>query len=308
MSSPIEKTGSNSNDLNIYIPRIGNNHTEETIKYIFRNQAIGLVDYADFVAKKDPETKTILFYSAFIRLTEWNPDGYMYNLLIVEKDNKLHVSHNEFWIILPAKTTISRSKINTHQLVAYTDELFVKVEAIEKSVTETMTISSDYFKTLLQKSQAQANQIDQLMKIVQIQADQLLHINDVLFKNQVEETRPRALTIEDLSQDVEEVNCEQLHFHSTACEEELKAEKKIPSYCDDECFFFKPLQNHIETTSPVNKKADIISGRFSLNIDDVLESVVKGIGITKEEAKKQLEKEIANTTKAKSSRQFCGNE
>ena len=92
------------------------------------------------------------------------------------------ISPFEFWVLLPAKTMISRSKVNTHQLVAYTDELFVKVGEIEKNVAENMNISSEHFKNLLAKSEAQEAQIDKLMKIVQIQAEQLERINEVLFE------------------------------------------------------------------------------------------------------------------------------
>ena len=173
----VEKIG--VNNLDLYIPRINEKYTEDEIKFMFADMAIGLVDYVDFVATKDPETKELKFYSAFLRLREWNPDSYWYNRIIVEKLNKIQVSRSEFWIVLPAKTPLSRSKVNTHQLAAYTDELYVRVEAIEKSAVENVTVSSTHFQNLLAKSEEQAKQIEKLMKIVQIQADQLTHINSL---------------------------------------------------------------------------------------------------------------------------------
>jgi hypothetical protein len=317
------------NNLDLYIPRINERYSEDEVKFIFADMGIGMVDYVDFVATKDPETKQVKYYSAFLRLREWNPYRDWYNMIIVEKLNRIQISRTEFWVILPAKTPLSRSKVNTHQLAAYTDELYVRVEAIEKSAAENITVSSTHFQNLLAKSEAQAAQIDQLMKIVQIQAEQLARINDVLFENQVEETaaRPRALTIEDLREDsgneFDGFKCKvcsdlfdtekQLYFHSSVCKkeqttvEQVKAEQKSPTYCDDECFFFKPL-NFVDTTTPKQKKADIISGSFSVDIEEVLGPVAKSMGLTREQVRKGLEKEWADSQRASSSRNYCGNE
>jgi len=98
----VEKVG--INNLDIYIPRIDEKHNEQDVKNLFLNYGIGLVDYVDFVATKEQETKQIKFYSAFLKLTEWNPDGYWYNQIMVEKQNKIQISPFEFWVILPAKS------------------------------------------------------------------------------------------------------------------------------------------------------------------------------------------------------------
>ena len=312
----IGKIGVNS--LDIYIPRINENYTEDQIKYIFADMGIGIVSYVDFVATKDPETKQIKYYSAFLRLAEWHPDGYWYNKLMVEQQNKIEISKFEFWIILSAKTPLSRSKVNTHQLAAYTDELYVRVEAIEKSAVENVTVSSTHFQNLLAKSEAQAAQIDQLLRIVAEQSKQLSRINSHLFPEQ-SETRERTLTIEDLdSEEWAPSKCEicgdefdeekQLGFHSTVCkpEEQPKSEEKPIVYCDDECFFLKPL-NITDTTTKKQKKADIMSGTITFDLEDVLGPVAKSKGITKEEARKGIEKEWADSQRAKSSRNICGN-
>jgi hypothetical protein len=306
------------NNLDIYIPKINEKYTEEQVKYIFADMGIGMVSYVDFVATKDPETKQIKFYSAFMRLLEWNPDGYWYNKLMVEKQNKIQITISEFWIILPAKTMLSRTKVNTHQLSAYTDELYVRVEAIEKKSVENITVSSTHFQNLLAKSEAQASQIDQLLKIVAEQSKQLNRINSVLFQEE-SATRERALTIEDLEpEEWTTINCEicgqefdeekQLGFHSEVCKpkEQPKPEEKPIVYCDDECFFLKPL-NITDTTTKKQKKADIMSGSFTFDLEDVLGPVAKSMGITREEARKGIEKEWADSQRAKSSRNFCGN-
>ncbi len=290
-----EKIG--ANNLDIYIPKINENHTEHDIKCVFANMGIGMVSHVDFVATKDSETKQIKFYSAFLKLTEWHPNGYWYNLLMVEKQNKIEISKFEFWIILPANTSISRSKVNTHQLAAYTDELYVKVEAVEKSVT----INSTHFQNLLAKSEAQAAQINQLLKIVAEQSNQITQINNLIFQGEPEQ-KPRSLTIKNLEVLVP-VQCDN---NFDAQKEETKPEEKPIVYCEDECFFMKPL-NITDTTTPKQKKADIQSGTFSFNLEDVLGPVSKSIGITKEETKRGFEKEWANTNRAKTSKNICGN-
>jgi len=307
----VEKVG--INNLDIYIPRIDEKHSEQDVKNLFLNYGIGLVDYVDFVATKESETKQIKYYSAFLKLTEWNPNGYWYNQIMVEKQNKIQISPFEFWVILPAKNMISRSKVNTHQLAAYTDELFVRVGEIEKNVSENMNISSEHFKNLLAKSEAQAAQIDKLMKIVEIQAKQLERVNEILFEKKDEEisSRPRALTIEDLNQDEDQIICDkcsmefdtekQLHFHNSVCKNEsLKID-------DDDCFLSKPIVFH-NFTEIADPKRDIIRGSFTIDLDDILGPVAKSLGISREQAEKELEKEIANSKRAVSSRNYCGNE
>jgi hypothetical protein len=308
----VEKIG--ANNLDIYIPRISEKYSEDEVKFMFANMGMALVEYVDFVATKDTETKEIKFYSAFLRIKEWNPDGYWYNKIIVEKQNKIQISISEFWIILLAKTPLSRSKVNTHQLAAYTDELFVRVEAIEKNIPENITVTSTHFQNLLAKSESQASQIDQLMKIVAEQSNQLSRINSLLFQEQPE-TKLRSLTIEDLeSEELSPVVFEtqkQLNSHSTVCvpKEESKPEKKPIIYCEDECFFLKPL-NITENTkqrSPINPKADIISGSFTFNIDDIVAPVAKSMGVTEKEVRKGLEKEWVDSQRVKSSKNICGN-
>jgi hypothetical protein len=312
----VEKIG--MNNLDLYIPRISENHSEDKIKIVFADMCIGIVSYVDFVAIKDPETKEIKFYSAFLRLTEWHPDGFWFNKIIVEKQNKIQVTRSEFWITLPAKTPLSRSKVNTHQLAAYTDELYVRVEAIEKGATENITVSSTHFQNLLAKSEAQAIQIDQLLKIVAEQSNQLVRINDVLFQEEPKKIRTLSIDNGDLwvAEDLTPISCgicsktftkTQIDFHSMFCKqkEQAKPEKKPVVFCDDECFFMKPL--NITDTTKHNSNLDITSGTFTFDIEDVLGPVAKSFGITSEEVRKGLNAEFANSKRAKSSINYCGN-
>jgi hypothetical protein len=320
----VEKIG--VNNLDIYIPRIGESFGEDEIKFIFADMGIGMVNYVDFVATKDPETKQIKFYSAFLRLLEWNPDGYWYKKIIEEKRNKIQISASEYWVILPAKTPLSRSKVNTHQLAAYTDELFVKMEAVEKSVTENMTISSVQFNTLLSKFEEQSTQIqyqkqqiEHLLRVVENQNKRINNIDEFLLAKQSEEAEEEEqpiLTLADLEDETDSYGCEncgtvldtqkQLHFHSTVCKEETQ-QQETPVYCDDECFFLKPLSDTVKRSIPTKPKLGIMSGTFSMDIEDVLGPVAKSMGITREEVREGLKKEFAKSSRAKSSKNFCGN-
>lgn len=301
----VEKIG--VNNLDLYIPRINESYSEDEIKYVFQSMGIGMVDYVDFVATKDPETKQIKYYSAFLRLIEWNPNGSSYNKIIVEKQNKIQVSRTEYWVLLPAKTPLSRSKVNTHQLAAYTDELYVRVEAIEKSATENITVSSTHFQNLLAKSEAQTAQIEQLMKIVELQSKKIQHIEKYLMDEEEPEVRkPRALTIEDLIPD----QCEVYKKKEETTVEQLRAEQKTPVvFCDDECFFFKPLIT--ETTGkliPIKTKSDVMSGSFSYDLEELLGPVSKSMGLSREEVRKGIQEEWANSQRVKGSINYCGNE
>lgn len=292
---------SGMNNLDIYIPRIDGRYTEENIMFTFRSMGVGLVDYADFVATKDPETKEVKFYSAFVKLLEWNTEGISgwYNQFQREKQTRIQITRTEFWVLLPAKTPLSRAKVNTHQLAAYTDEMFVKLGEVEKTVTENITVNSTHFKNLLAKSEEQASQIDQLMKIVAAQAKQIENIDKYLMVNSPSQEfkRARALTIEDLAP----VQTEEI-------KDSPKTEQKLPVYCDDECFFFKPLANKSPAISPTNQKVGIISGTFSCDLDDLLYPAAKSCGISKEEARKVFEEEYANSQRVKGSSNYCGNE
>jgi hypothetical protein len=50
-----------------------------------------------------------------------------------------------------------------------------------------------------------------------------------------------------------------------------------------------------------------MSGTITFDLEDMLGPVAKSMGITKEEARKGIEKEWADSRRATSSRNICGN-
>jgi hypothetical protein len=182
-----KNTGGIKNMLDVYIPRIDGRYTEEDFNFTFRALGVGITEHVDFVAKKDPETKAILFYSAFIHLQEWSPYHNAYSEMLQNQKFNLKITDTEFWILLPAKTPITRSKVNTHQLAAYTDELFVKVEDLGGKIkdigeilgkTTSATISS--YLELIDENTAQNKIIEAQNTKIQAQNIQLIWLVNVV--------------------------------------------------------------------------------------------------------------------------------
>lgn len=305
-------TASNPNNLDIYIPRIDGRYTEDDIKFTFRTIGVGLVAYADFVATKDPETKEIKFYSAFIKLAEWNPVGFWYKQFIKESQTRLQISRTEYWIVLHAKTPLVRSKVNTHQLAAYTDELFQNSEKQAKQIAiqqEMIDLQSKNIEFLLGKLQEQSVEIKAIK-------EQLLGETDSL---------PELVSIDD-----EKLKCEfcdtecydktKLEHHQQICSESASPPISNATFCEDECFFFTPLKKCKPSNTPPNapvkalmkKSAFDMSGTFSFNLSDI----AKGIGMSEHDIMEGLtdaqEKEKRTTSpenskRVKTSNIICGN-
>jgi hypothetical protein len=275
-------------NLDIYIPRIDARYSEDDIKHTFRALGVGIIAYADFVATKDPETKEIKFYSVFARLIEWNVRGVWYGQMYGGKQTKITISKSEFWIVLPAKTPLSRSKVNTHQLAAYTDEIFVKVEDQAKVISsQQATIDR------------QSKQIDFLMKSLEEQTAQIKQIRNVVFCDEKREKEEEESSMPDLVSD------------SSSSESESDS---VPLYCEDECFFLRPLNIvSASANNPVLSKNFDLSGSFSMDIGDMLPAVSKSLGISEKAVLKGLNDEInrgnspENSKRAKISNNFCGN-
>lgn len=279
-------------NLDIYIPRIDARYSEDDIKYTFRALGVGIIAYADFVATKDSETKEIKFYSAFARLVEWNVRGVWYGEMYGGKQTKITISKSEFWIVLPAKTPLSRSKVNTHQLAAYTDEVFVKVEEQTKQISSQQA-------TIDRQSQ----QIEFLMRSLEQQTVQIKQIRDVVFYKEQEQ---------DDSSMPELVSCSQSETQSET--QSASESDSVPLYCEDECFFLRPLNIvSASANNPVLSRNLDLSGSFSMDIGDILPAVSKSLGISEKAALKGLNDEInrgnspENSKRAKISNSFCGN-
>ena len=294
------------NNLDIYIPRIDGRYTEDDIKFTFRTIGAGLVAYADFVATKNPETKEVKFYSAFIKLTEWNPNGFWYKQFIKESQTTIEISRAEYWIILVAKTPLVRTKVNTHQLAAYTDELFQNSEKQAKQIAvqqEMIDLQSKNIELLLGKLQEQSAEIKAIK-------NQLLGETDSL---------PELVSI-----DYEILNCEfcdteyydriRLARHEQICSESAPP----PVQKEDNRSFFtpsqrwKPLNAAAEALMKKPASSDIMSGTFEYDLSDVAKElnmsendIIKAFTDAQEKEKRTTSPE--NSQRVKTSNIICGN-
>jgi hypothetical protein len=317
---------SNVNNLDIYIPRIDGRYTEDDIKFTFRTIGVGLVAYADFVATKDPETKEVKFYSAFIKLTEWNPNGFWYKQFIKESQTRLQISRTEYWIVLHAKTPLVRSKVNTHQLAAYTDELFQNFEKQSKQIAvqqEMIELQSKNIELLLGKLQEQSVEIKAIKNQLLGETDSLLDsLPDSLL-----DSLPELVSIDD-----ETLNCEfcdteyydttKLALHQQICSKSASPSLSNVTFCEDECFFFSPLKKMKPPNTPPNapvkalmKKSTLdMSGTFSFNLSDIAKGIgmsedviMKGLNAEQEKEKEKRTTSPENSQRAKTSNIICGN-
>lgn len=281
-------------NLDIYIPRIDGRYTEDDIKHTFRTIGVGLVAYVDFVATKDPETKEIKFYSAFIKLDEWNPNGFWYKQFIKESQTRVQITSVEYWIILVAKTPLVRSKVNTHQLAAYTDELFQNSEKQAKLIEiqqEMIDLQSKNIGFLMGKLLEQSLEIKAIKK-------QLLGESDSL---------PELVSVDDETLkcefcDTEYCDKTKLALHEQICSESAPSPASNVTFCEDECFFFSPLKN----------SSFDMSGTFSFDLSDVSKQlnmsendIIKAFTAAEEKEKRTTSPE--NSQRVKTSNIICGN-
>ena len=116
--------------MELYIPRISAYYTEKDVKNVFEQADLARVEYVDFVKVKSFTPDAPVKYCAFVKIAHWYSD--IAHKEIAEKgSHKFFLAQSgspDHWLLLPNKTPLARSKVNIHQLAAYTDELFAKME------------------------------------------------------------------------------------------------------------------------------------------------------------------------------------
>lgn len=122
--------------MDLYIPRIGASYVEADVRFIFEQANLAYVEYVDFVKVKSFAPDAPVKYCAFVKIGHWYTD-IAHKELTEKGSHKFYLAHLgrtqiprecEHWLLLPNKTPLARSKVNIHQLAAYTDELFEKME------------------------------------------------------------------------------------------------------------------------------------------------------------------------------------
>ena len=109
-------------------------------------------------------------YSAFVRLTHWyKPDAT--NSIGVSGSYKFYVSRDMYWLLLPAKTPLPRTRLNVHQLASYYNEMNVKIDAQAIIFTEQDT-------RILQQSEIIAKQAEQIAELLEQTRSQSTQITE----------------------------------------------------------------------------------------------------------------------------------
>jgi len=124
----------------LYIPRIKESDANpNTVYQTLLNFGIGIMDmeHTDFVAVRDKVDRTkILYYSAFVKLYCWGVNYAAHTEFHKNKSFTLFINPREFWMLLPNNNPVPRSRVNTHQLAAFTEELFAAKDDLFKKIEE----------------------------------------------------------------------------------------------------------------------------------------------------------------------------
>jgi hypothetical protein len=134
--------------FSIYVPRVLNEHTVDSVANIMTHFRVGVVHQVDFTPiNKKPgfyEEFDNTFKSAFIHFID--VPGYQMNIdfWIALKDNhdencktqpqaRLQISHKEYWICLKNQSPIQRTMMNIHQVVENGRYLEDRIKTLEDS-------------------------------------------------------------------------------------------------------------------------------------------------------------------------------
>lgn len=158
--------------FSIYVPRVLNEHTVQSVTDIMAHFRIGIVHYVDFTPiNKKPgfyETFDAKYKSAFIHFMEvpgyqmscqfWQEIGQLSSDLFCSQSDmsvrqtcehngpgvRLQISQYEYWICLKNHSPVKRTLMNIHQVVENARYLEDRVKALEDQFTS-MKNDFDYY-------------------------------------------------------------------------------------------------------------------------------------------------------------------
>ena len=184
--NPIASALNVTEHLEICIPRMGADFDEQDIKNIFLAGNIGCVlhvDFVEFVPKETTATATASviasvaitatappakMYSAFVKFSHWFSSAVP-DAIAKSGSYKFFVSATLYWLLLPNKNPLARTKLNIHQLASYSEEMHVKIDAQAIIFTEQET-------RIAQQEEQNARQAEQIAKLLEINDTQTKQI------------------------------------------------------------------------------------------------------------------------------------
>lgn len=264
-------------NLDLHIPKISANTTAKHIADALWYMRIATVDYVDIVAIKDPETKAIKHFSAFLRLKSWGPERFPAAEFNERKTFKIVLGgyandpYEKYWVLYPNTNPLPRSKVNTHQLAASTEKLF----EINEQLLAKIAMMEQKF-VLMEKQ----------MGIMEEQITRLTYV----------EPTPEEMELikipELVSSHVENVNLYALK-RQKSCNIPYADLPPLPKRVvdEDDCVFSRRLTPF--TDENLIADSTLLQNLYILNKDPVDEGKVKVL--------------IASNGRAVCSRDFCGN-
>jgi len=295
-------------NLYLYVPRASLRTTEEQVKDLFFRSQIGNVEYCDLVTIKDKDTKQPLYAQIFIKLACWDLISRAKADFERNGSIKIYLSDTEFWIVLQNKNPLPRTHVNTSQLAASTEKLFVQSEAIEKRM--------DSFED---EMRAEMAEMRAFMKLQQQSIDalktELAAANDDIeqLNTNIEQLR------EDNSQLIYQLSgCYNAICGNPAFDENPAAEEVVPCPYDTELDELLDLPNSIAVEDglqipqlvrcpSVLQRVDEDACIFSFNKIPRSLSPVPILSSRTESPQSLVDIVLKNPEKAIASRDFCGN-
>ena len=195
-----------------------------------------------------------------------HPQGYL-AAENAEKNipTKLYLNSPEFWILLPSKGSVARTKVNIHQFAKYTDELFTRTELLETNVLQQNSVISE-LSELLEKKSAQIESLTSVLNTILTKfKDQYSAIDSLnlrlgdLTDHVIATIPPKHYNVNDnyVSSPIDEFSDSDSDSGSDSgcnyCNRQLEIVKNPEiteevktktAYYEDECFFFAPLKKN----------------------------------------------------------------
>ena len=308
-------------NLDLHISRISSKTTPEHIARTLYEMSIADVDYVDIVATKDPETKAVLYYSAFIRLIKWGPERFPACEFDEKKMFKIFLnryssdSAEKYWVLYPNKNPLPRTRVNVHQLAASTEKLFENVEQLTETVLkqnveiESLKDANNECITKLATAEAQiellGKSVAHLIRLFESREEKCNNENAAKLKDAQSQTNAMVDIIKGLMQ-ADKQDCDDMkaeyneylredaiaHGYPIVIQPVSKPVKKVD---DDDCMFSKPVRRYTYDYSYTAASAvDEMESEFLTQLDAL---PVQYFTIS-----------TATEAKMQCSRDFCGNQ
>jgi hypothetical protein len=267
-SSSSRSDSRNSNlmleNLDLHIPRISEKTTAEHIGRALYEMSIANVEYVDIVATKNPETKEVLYYSAFVRLAYWGPERFPAYEFETKKTFKVYLHAyssdpaEKYWVLYPNKNPLPRTRINIHQLAASTEKLFDSIEQL----TSTNALQN----TEIAGLRAENAELNSRMCLMQDKMELMMTMINKLAPIELSPAKVLKTEKNSPKQNTSELIHELFLRHPVQKQTQAFTGKSVVD--DDDCMFSKPVNRYNQANEALIQEANIAFPFDGLHIND----------------------------------------